>query len=169
MAEDNKNPVVLQSAHRPPDFLLPKAGSAHPRGQQSKDGIYLSWGGQIYGPADAGQVLAGVRARWFEEDALFWFEGQDEWLPVGEFGQHADSVPAPAPHGEISGQVPAVNQPLRERAVPAESAPRKRRRHHRSGRGKKSHRGRRGMILVLAFVLVASGLTVAILLLISLA
>ena len=169
MAEDEKSPSVPQSAQRPPDFLLPKTNSANPRGQQSKDGIFLSWGGQVYGPADAEQVLAGVRARWFEEDALFWFEGQDEWLPVAEFDQHADAAPGPVPQGEFFPQGDNGNLPDRARSFPAEASPQKHRRHHRSGRGRKSRRSRRGVLLVLAFVLLASGLTVAILLLMSFA
>lgn len=70
---------------RPPDFLLPNAEKTAARKREGEPDIYLSWGGQIYGPAGSEDVIAGVRSSWFEPDTLYWFEGQTDWRPVGEF------------------------------------------------------------------------------------
>ena len=70
---------------RPPDFLLPNAEKSAARNRVGEPDIYLSWGGQIYGPAGSEDVIAGVRSSWFEPDTLYWFEGQADWRPVGEF------------------------------------------------------------------------------------
>ena len=58
-------------------------GSARPKIPRSA--VYLSWGGEIYGPSSWEEVAAGVRTSWFEEGALYWHEGLDSWRPVSEF------------------------------------------------------------------------------------
>jgi hypothetical protein len=73
---------------RPPDFLLPKASGKVAEGRHRK--IYLSWGGEIYGPATEEEVLAGIRASWFEGSAIYWHEGLEEWKPLADF---PDSTP----------------------------------------------------------------------------
>lgn len=70
---------------RPPDFLLPNSEQSAARKRAGEPDIYLSWGGQVYGPAGADDVVAGVRSSWFQPDTLYWFDGQADWRPVGEF------------------------------------------------------------------------------------
>ena len=53
--------------------------------KSSKACIFLSWAGEIYGPATPEEVANGIRTSWFEEDALYWHEGLDNWKPVYEF------------------------------------------------------------------------------------
>jgi hypothetical protein len=69
----------------PPDDFLPARAQKNSRTAGGETEIFLTWGGAVYGPARADEITAGVRTSWFEEDTLFWFEGQTEWRPVEEF------------------------------------------------------------------------------------
>ena len=75
------------SPPRPAAAQLP--GTAQPRGPAA---IYLSWGGEIYGPSSREEVVAGIRTSWFEQGTLYWHEGLDEWNPVHEFPISAESA-----------------------------------------------------------------------------
>lgn len=50
--------------------------------------IFLSWDGEIYGPATEEEVKKGLRTSWFEEGTLYWHEGMGGWMPVAEFDRH---------------------------------------------------------------------------------
>jgi len=62
--------------------------------RDSKACIFLSWAGEIYGPATDEEVANGVRTSWFEQGALYWYEGLDEWKPVYEFVLPGNEPPA---------------------------------------------------------------------------
>lgn len=138
------------AALRPADFLLPKAGaSAAARGDAQ---IYLSWGGEIYGPATGEEIAAGLRASWFEEGALFWHEGLEDWKPVTEF-----SFPARRPAQDSWPRVVASDVPS------APSLPRAGRA-AKAGKPKPQPLGGHGRAIVFGFVLLAVLLTVGIIL-----
>lgn len=161
-------PPEPTSREHPPGF--PAADTPAPDSDCPRSGellVYLSWGGEIYGPSGAEDVLAGIRAASFEEDALFWFEGQKNWLPVGEFPgmfastQPEDPSPAPAaiaadiPTKEPRARHPARSPgPARRRNAPRKPKP-----------GKRTGLGKRGALIIFGFALLAVGLTVGILLL----
>lgn len=136
---------------RPPDFLLPKAEGPTRRRLGEPD-IYLSWGGQVYGPAAVDDVIAGVRTSWFEDDALFWFEGQTDWLPVGTFPDLAVQITQKrnALSALHAGSGTSKSEPPRRPLIP---------------RPPKPQRDYRGLGIIILFVLLAIGLTVGILLL----
>ena len=78
--QPSKTPAVQRI--RPPIFMLPAAN----RGRRPGDAcVYLSWGGVVYGPATGSEVQEGISTSWFEGDAVFWYEGMEEWLPLMEF------------------------------------------------------------------------------------
>ena len=152
---------------RPPDFFLPRnlQGPARVRGDGAE--IFLSWGGAIYGPASAEEVAAGLRTNWFEDETLFWFEGQADWRPVADFpavlesGHHTLA-------GRRIGAAPRAAPPLP--AAGREKSPRperRRRRHHRKDGGKSPRRGARpsraGRQMIFGIILVAAVVTVALL------
>jgi hypothetical protein len=127
----------------------------------SKARIFLSWGGEIFGPATPEEVANGIRTSWFEQSALYWHEGLEEWKPVYEFA--------------ISGDQPMdwSNRKL-AKAPSAPDLPAASIREKRSAGGrrkpKKSQRqsrklGRRGRVIFFGIALLAVLLTVAILLL----
>jgi|GEM_PF-1627715 len=149
---------------RPPDFFLPRnlQGSARVRGDGAE--IFLSWGGAIYGPASAEEVAAGLRTNWFEEETLFWFEGQAEWFPVAEFPTAIESG-----HHTLAGRrIGAAPQAAPLPAGGGDKSPRpgrRRRRHHRKDGGKSPRRGARpssaGRQLIFGIILLAAVVTVA--------
>lgn len=138
---------------QPPDFLLPRTGLQRSRHAR----FFLSWGGEIYGPTTEDDILAGIRASSFGENALYWHEGSDGWMPLSEFLSH--------------GQMAAPDEwnHLEDRVAPA--APRGKTRSKRGrhpSRKEGSHpQGRRSQapLLILGIVLLAVLLTVSILLL----
>lgn len=146
---------------RPADFLLNNDEKSAARRRAGEPDIYLSWGGQVYGPAGAEEVLAGLRASWFETDATFWFEGQGEWLPVADFP--AGGIPART-HEEVSEPLPAAppDEPPASRTT---ARPRRRSKGHKPKAARRPRIGARGLLIVFAFVLLAVSLTVGILLL----
>lgn len=150
---------------RPPHFFLPRKlhGSDRARGDGAQ--IFLSWDETIYGPASAEEVMAGLRASWFEDEALFWFEGQADWLPVDEFPAVLESVPRTLATRR-PGAEPQAAPPLPPASGEKPSHPgRRRRRHHRKEGGKSSRRGARhgrtGRRLVFGIILLAAVVTVA--------
>ena len=81
MTEPTGQPSKLETPIQPPDFLLPRAGLQ--RAKRAK--FFLSWGGEVYGPTTESEILAGMRASSFGEDALYWREGSEGWRPLAEF------------------------------------------------------------------------------------
>lgn len=151
MNPEQTQPESPKPGFRPPDFLLPKADGPTRRRLGEPD-IYLSWSGQVYGPAAVDDVITGIRTSWFEDDALFWFEGQTSWRPVAEFPdlatvitQKRNSLSA-VPPGAGAAKSDAPRRPLMPRPP-------------------KPQRDYRGLGIVIMFVLLAIGLTVGILLL----
>ena len=150
---------------RPPDFFLPNVEKSAARKREGEPDIYLSWGGQIYGPAGSEDVIAGVRSSWFEPDTLYWFEGQADWRPVGEFPglsgdllkkPQADTADAEAPSETAHEENRELNLRRRRKSV-VPRAP--------SGQAmKKTSRW-----IILAFSLLAIALTAGLILLLMLA
>lgn len=155
-------------ALRPPDFLLPQSERGSSRRRTGEPEIYVSWGGQIYGPAGVDDVLTGVRTAYFEEDALFWFEGQPEWRPVDEledlFAEDEVELPVAATRHEPPSEPIRPSWPA-SRSSGGNSG-RKRRRRARPARSSRSSRA--GRLIVLGAVLLAVLITAGLLLLISL-
>ncbi len=167
MSQDQPAPGKPAPSFRPPDFLLPKVENPAARRRSSEPDIYLSWGGEVYGPAAAADVIAGVRAAWFEDGALYWLEGQSEWRPVSEFPAIAPKLAGKRTFAEAGPPVPG-NAPA-EAATDTQSgknfkpaAPKR----PKAPRIPKQTRDYRGIGIVILFVLVAVGLTVGIILLI---
>ena len=144
---------------RPPDFLLPKVSGKLSEARQGK--VYLSWGGEIYGPASTEEVLAGIRASWFESSALYWHEGLAEWTSLASF---PDS--APPTHGDWQ-RVAARDMPSAPSLPTAKNrgAGRNHRRRHRDSRVRGAGISRSSRIFVIGFVAFAVLLTALILLL----
>ena len=157
---------------RPPDFLLPTPDQATSRRRHGEPEIYVSWGGKVYGPSGVDEVISGVRTSYFEEDALFWFEGRSEWRPVEEL---PDLVASEMPALPVAG-VPHIQpaEPIRphwpgDASSTNRNSRGKRRRHNRKGRASRASRsGRAGRLIVLGAVLLAVVLTAGLLLLLSL-
>lgn len=132
--------------------------------------MFLSWGGEIYGPAGVEDVLAGIRSAWFEEDAMFWFEGQEAWLPVGDFPSLVESAQpgeSPPSNTAVALETPP-GAPMESPAKQPSRSPRSSRRRGTPKKpkpGKRPGLGKRGLLIVLGFTLLAVGLTVGVLLL----
>ena len=155
-------------ALRPPDFLLPQ-GERGPLRTADEPAIYVSWGGQIYGPAGVEDVLSGVRTAYFGEEAMFWFEGQDEWRPVEEL---RDSLPKrDAGTTAAAGRhAAAPSEPIRPRWPGSRSATPstgERRRRRKGGPSRSSRRRLVARLIVIAAVLLAVLITAGLLLMIS--
>lgn len=143
---------------RPPDFLLPHGeGSTGRRSDKGPD-IYMSWDGTVYGPTSAEDVLAGIRAASFKQDARFWFEGQEDWLPLSTF-------PDIIEFSQEFGAAPSTSPPPKPLPPPSKqpAVQRRKERHRRSRPHKPSRLGRRGRIVALGFVILAALLTVGLL------
>jgi len=128
--------------------------------------IFLSWGGEIYGPATEGEVVRGVQTSWFEESALYWHEGLDSWRPVYEFKPSSKWRSEPDWNSRKVGFAPR-----------APRLPEQRKRAQRGSRGQRERKpkaamrrgiGRSGRAIVFGFAALAVALTVAILLLLML-
>lgn len=152
-------------AFRPPDFLLPQSENAAMRRRFGEPEIFLSWNGEVYGPASAAEVVAGVHSSSFETGALYWFEGQKEWRPVAEFPGVAPTLSAKHP------TQPAAEDAPPPPATPSRDKPSRRRKRHSHHRRSavpqipKSRGNLRGLGIIIAFVLLAVGLTTGIILL----
>jgi len=123
--------------------------------------IYLSWRGEVYGPAGCEEVLAALRTSWFEEETHFWFEGLPVWQPIEAFPEIWQEGPhslATRPLAEPPPSAPA----LRMKPSPGNGAtPRDQPPIYR-GRGSRRHSKRRSWLVVAAFVLLAIAVTVGI-------
>lgn len=163
MSQDEASPHPAPR-FRPPDALLPSHQQTAARTRAGEQSIFLSWGGAIYGPATAEEVIAGVRTSWFEEDTLFWFDGQEEWRPVTELSGLVDGGHHTLA-GRRVGEAPADAPPLpgtRSRVRPIARAHRRNR--HKSGSKRRHKRSSRlGRTLIFVFVLLAAAVTVGLL------
>lgn len=149
---------------RPPDFVLPRAdGPVRNRPGQLQ--VYLTWGGEVYGPATADDVQAGLRSSSFEAGALFWFEGQDEWAPVAAFPHVIESLGGRLPTARHSGTPQQALQAAPSRDGKPRPRPRQMTEHPKPPKAPHSN-GHQGYWLVAGFILLAIGLTVGVLLLI---
>lgn len=155
---------------RPPDFLLPKSESGAERRRSGKPDVYVSWGEQIYGPSAVDEVINGVRTGYFEDDALFWFEGRDEWRPVvelpGLFPPAGDEAPETGPPRTRPKEAIRPQWPSpRKRSASSRG---ERRRSRGRGRGSKAARAKLvGRLIVLLAILLAVLITAGLLLMIS--
>ena len=104
---------------RPPDLQLPKSERHAERSGGAKVGLYISSGGQTYGPSTPREVVASVRTGYFHEDAVFWVESRNEWRPLTELAQHVELPPTveePA-YLELHQRIP-LHSPLAEAITP---------------------------------------------------
>jgi len=140
-------------------------GSGKPRGPKAN--IYLSWGGETYGPATPEEVANGIRTSWFEEDTVYWHEGLEEWKPVNQF-----PVASGTKTGEVRPLTKSRTSPPAPEIPPANLATtagtRKKSRRGRSPKSPSRRRGLEGRAMFLVFALLAVLLTVGILLLLTL-
>jgi len=163
---ENEQPLHSPPRFRPPDALLPSNQQSAARSRGGEQGIFLSWGGAIYGPASTEEVIAGVRTSWFEDGTLFWFEGQTEWRPVTELpgivdgGHHTLA-------GRRVGEAPADAPPLPGTRKHVRPSSKPHRRHGRKPKSKRRHgrTSRPGRMIIFAFVLLAVAVTVGLLIL----
>jgi hypothetical protein len=167
-ADETPPPAPALASVRPPDFVLPRAeGPARQRPGELQ--VYVTWGGEIYGPATTDEVLAGIRSSWFEESAHFWFEGRGEWSPLSAFPGVLDELPARQTVARQTG-IPQHALLPDEAETPAPPARKRRSQAAEHARPPKKPRtppgGINGYLVVAAFILAAVGLTVGVLLLI---
>jgi len=94
--QPSKTPAEPRIA--PPIFMLPEANRSRRSGNAA---VYLSWGGEVYGPATGSEVCDGIRTSWFEEDTVFWYEGMIEWRPLTEFSAPTNRSRPEAEPGKI--------------------------------------------------------------------
>jgi len=119
-------------------------------GRQDGATIYLSWGGDVYGPSKRDEVIAGIRTSWFAEDTLYWHEGLEEWQPLCKF---------PLAQERSTGSGRLRIEPIR--SVSAPPPPRR----SRASKPSPSRLGRGGRAIFFAIALLAVLLTIGILLL----
>ena len=175
---------------RPPDLQLPKSERHAERSGGAKVGLYISSGGQTYGPSTPREVVASVRTGYFHEDAVFWVESRNEWRPLTELAQHVELPPTveePA-YLELPPRIP-LHSPLPEAITPkwpgasrpssAPSAPSafsssssspggERRRRKRTGKkGKASKKRWAGPLIVLGLILLLILITAWVLMFLS--
>ena len=174
--ENMPSPPEPKSAHsalRPPDFLLPKADKIAGRKREGEPDVYVSWGGQVYGPSSVEDVISGVRTSYFEEDALFWFEGREQWRPVAELPALIDEsgaagLPTEARHHPTPSEGITPAWPGGRKS--SSSGRERRRRRPQGKRAQKKTRAQvGGRLIVIGAVLLAVVLTAGLLLLMSLA
>jgi len=129
--------------------------------KNAKACIFLSWGGEIYGPATPEEVANGIRTTWFEQEALYWHEGLTEWKPVYEF-----VIPGNQPTDWSNRKLTAAP------SAPDLPATPKREKHSTKGRRRPQKANRqsrkldlRGRAIFFAIALLAILLTIGILLL----
>jgi len=163
-------PKSPRTALRPPDFLLPQADKTAARKRNGGPDVYVSWGDQIYGPSAVADVVSGVRATYFEEDALFWFEGRNEWRPVAElpalFENASEELPRAAQQHSAPPEAVKPAWPGARKRSSSSGERRRRRGNRRAAKPRSAQNG--GRLIVIAAVLLAVLLTVGMLLLMSL-
>jgi hypothetical protein len=173
-------PQGTRPAIRPPDFLLPASekGAATRRGGGSN--VYVSSGGQVYGPATAEQAIAGLLSGYFDQDALFCPEAGNDWRPLAELSAESAEPASSMPDGSRLILPPPVRRSVQPAGVSRPESTSKRRRstevspQARSGRRRRRERsnaprGRHlvGRLIVIGAVLLAVLITAGLLLLIS--
>ena len=181
----NPTPGTPEPRLRPPDSMLPKSERHAERSGGAKAGLYVSSGGQTYGPSTPREVVASVRTGYFNEDAVFWVESRNEWKPLTELAQHVE-LPQPSvepAHLELPPRIPLhapPTQPVTPKwpgarrrsstsSASSSSSPRgERRRRDRKGRPAKAPKGRlAGRLIVFGAILLAILITAGGFLLIS--
>jgi len=171
-------PGIPRSPLRPPDIFLPKPDKTAEHRNGGTSGIYVSSGGQVYGPAVARDVVAGLRTGYFDADALFRVAGGSEWRPVAEMAQHLNlpRLDAELPHLELPPRIPLHVPPTEEirpkwpsARRPSSSSPRgERRRSGSKGRSGKAAKGKlAGRLIVVGAILLAILITASLLWFIS--
>lgn len=149
--------------------MLPNAESTAARRSRGEPDIYLAWDGEVYGPTGIEEIMAGIRASYFEKDTTFWFEGLAEWRSLEDFETVTSennikpgvSGPAPGNASDAKDQAAAATHPQPAAAV---------KRKPRSGPGRskpprpRPTGSRVGMLLVALFILLGAGLTAGIIL-----
>lgn len=160
-----------KSALRPPDFLLPHAEKAAARKRRGEPDVYVSWGGQIYGPTAIEDIMKGVRSSYFEEDAIFWFEGRNEWSPVRALPELLEETSPDLPHEARHHPAPseAIRPSWPGSGKRGSTPQRKRRRYTNRNRKVEPKRARLdGRWIVAGAVVLAVAMTAGVLVLLSL-
>lgn len=142
---------------RPQNSLLRRGDSSAAKRRPGEPEIYLSWGGEVYGPAAPEDVRAGIKVAYYEAGTTFWHEGMAEWRPLKEFPETfaAPTRPAPRPGPSPTTEANEPQGKSRGRAKKTKPPqPRKQSRH--------------GLWVVIIFCLLAVGLTVGVILLMML-
>ena len=163
-------------AIRPPDFFLPKTDLTTPGRRTGEPDVYVSWGGQIYGPSAVDHVVSGVRTSYFGDDALFWFEGRDGWSPIDELRALFQKEAAIALPGATVLHLPPAKgirprMPGRKSTSTAGAQPERRRRRKSGRKNRPNGPGRSilsGKLIVFGAILLAVLITAGMLLLLSL-
>lgn len=125
--------------------------------------IFLSWGDEIYGPCSSEDVIAGIRASWFEEGALYWHEGLDEWQPVCDFPACRPGTAMKDWQRVMPSELPAA--PTLPVATGHAKSQRTQPRRPRASKPSARRLGRGGRAIFFAIALLAVLLTIGILLL----
>jgi hypothetical protein len=144
-------------------FPLPNAAGKGPDEKGAK--IYLSWGGEVYGPASAEEVISGLRTSWFESGSLYWHEGLEHWNPLAEFPQAGPSSPRSWQRVTAREMPSAPSLPVTQRKTSIKG---ERRRRQRRSKKRPPGPGAAGRRMIFGFVLLAVLATVLILLLLML-
>ena len=146
------------------NFLRAKTQHGRSEGARGpKSSVYLSWGGQIYGPSSREDVIAGIRTSWFEEETLYWYEGLEEWKPVYEFPDSGATSEPKAWQKVMPADLPAA--PILPAKSGSENSARTRSRRSRFSKPSSRRLGRNGRVIFLAIAVLAVLLIVGILLL----
>ena len=169
-------PTEAPPAIRPPDSFLPKTDLITPGRRTGEPEVYVSWGGQIYGPSAVDHVVSGVRTSYFGDDALFWFEGRDGWSPVGELRALFQKEAAIALPGATVLHLPPAegirpHMPGRKSTSTAGAQPERRRRRKSGRKNRPTGPGRStlsGRLIVFGAILLAVLITAGMLVLLSL-
>ena len=169
-------PTEASPAIRPPDSFLPKTDLITPGRRTGEPEVYVSWGGQIYGPSAVDHVVSGVRTSYFGDDALFWFEGRDGWSPVGELRALFQKEAAIALPGATVLHLPPAEgirprMPGRKSTSTAGAPPERRRRRKSGRKNRPTGPGRSilsGRLIVFGAILLAVLITAGLLVLLSL-
>lgn len=144
---------------RPQNSLLRRSDYSAAKRRPGEPEIYLSWEGEVYGPAAPEDVRAGIRVSYYEEGTTFWHEGMIEWLPLKEFPETfaAQTQKRPAPRPGPSPTAETVEPQAKSQSRAKKPKPLKPR-----------AESRHGLWIVLVFCFLAVGLTVGVILLLML-
>lgn len=165
-------------ALRPPDFLLPEGKKNANVRRRGEPDVYVSWGGQVYGPAGVDDVMAGVRTSYFDQGAVFWFEGRESWSPIAQFSGLFDEsqtllLPTKAKRHAPPAESIRPEWPARSKARGSRRSERRRVRNRQGGKGGRASRGsrknKRWRLILIAVALLAVAITAGLLYLMGLA